>query len=59
MGMNNLDKFLTTLSGIKRGQPNRYEDKDDWGWFDYLMGYGFPIIIFSLVISLFVSSCNG
>lgn len=43
--MNKLDKILAAVAPIEKGRQNPYEDKESWNWFDYLMGYGCPLMI--------------
>lgn len=40
--MNKVDKVITAIL-VRNGEPNPYLDKSNWGFFDYLVGYGAPL----------------
>jgi hypothetical protein len=46
--MNKVDKVIYGLLA-RKGDHNPYEDKSNWSWFDYLMGYGMPLMMFCCV----------
>ena len=50
--MNKVDKLLADLSNTGDAGQDYYENKDEWTWFDYLMGYGCPLALLGLVIKI-------
>ena len=49
--MNKLDKTIVKLL-VRDDDPNPYIDKSDWNYFDYLIGYGCPIVMLILLINI-------
>lgn len=56
--MSDLDKVLAAVI-VNEGEDNPYKNKDNWSWFDYMIGYGCPLVMVFGVGLIFVILAGG